>query len=535
MIEDYLSLKRQGIKDNDIKKQLNISDDMLEFFPKFYPEFESQLSQIKKDLILKLLSENKSKSQVIEEAGITQKEYDDLIKYSKFKKNEFGMEYEKIVNERKELLLSYLSANDLSSSCNMANVTVDDFYQWLEDAKIDSEFYIKSNKILMDKYLNERKTGKTKSDACTSIALDESIVDKWLKRKNKLFDEFKDKNLNVIVNLVLQHFKNNKTKKEISESVEVSVNEINRFLLLGERGSKVYSILYDYYSSEVIPKQLSRFMDEIKNKPFNKAIDNVDLTKEELKYYYETNADFHDSYLSFKMGRYIEEILDGRTHEKSLKRSNLSDEEYLQLKEKIDEILLHERMEIVKREILNDSKSDVAAKRAGVTFDDVYDWYYKGKSDEEYREFSEFFYNHYMEPNIIHFNDVVNEGHPVDKILKLFDINFTQKDFEIWQEEGLIKKEDIVFNLDKDDSESDENTSLYDIHKSKLYKTDGRLVKNDAYNSKLYEVINEDADEDDISNREVLTQKNPSKSSSILKKDDEKDIEKLKKEILGKK
>ena len=44
-------------------------------------------------------------------------------------------------------------------------------------------------------------------------------------------------------------------------------------------------------------------------------------------------------------------------------------------------------MEIVKKEILNDSKSDAAAKRAGVTVDDVYDWYYKGKSIDEFKEF----------------------------------------------------------------------------------------------------------------------------------------------------
>ena len=117
-------------------------------------------------------------------------------------------------------------------------------------------------------------------------------------------------------------FKSNKIKKEISQNVEVSVNEINRFLLLGKRGSKIYSELYDYYEKEVIPKHLKRFLVEIKNKPFTKALSNVDLTKDELIHYYQTNDEFHDKYLSFKMERYVEEILDGRTHEKSLKKSN---------------------------------------------------------------------------------------------------------------------------------------------------------------------------------------------------------------------
>lgn len=36
-------------------------------------------------------------------------------------------------------------------------VTVDNFYEWYDESKFDSEFYIKSTKILMDKYLIERK------------------------------------------------------------------------------------------------------------------------------------------------------------------------------------------------------------------------------------------------------------------------------------------------------------------------------------------------------------------------------------------
>ena len=503
---------------------------MLEFFPKFYPEFESEISQIKKDLILKLLNEGKSKSQVIEEAGITRKEYDDLVKYSKFKENEFAEEYEKIVNDRKEQLLIHLTTNDLKNSCLLTKITVDDFYQWLDDAKIDSDFYIKSNKILMDKYLNERKTGKTKSMVCESIALDESIVDKWLKRKNKLFDEFKDKNLKVIVDLVLDGFKSNKTKKEISQNIEVSVNEINRFLLLGERGSKIYSELYDYYSSEVIPKHLQRFLVEIKNKPFTKALSHVDLTKEEFMHYYETNQDFHDKYLSFKMERYVEEILDGRTHEKSLKKSNLSSEEYLQLKQKIDEILLHKRMEIVKKEILNDSKSDVAAKRAGVTVDDVYDWYYKGKSDDEFKEFSEFFYKRYIRPNIMYFNDMITDGKPIDRLLESFDDNFSKRDFEIWQEEGLISKENVVVKID--DDEDEDAMSLFESHE-KIYSKEtskNKFITKEGLTSEFYDSVKDD---DGVNRINVgFQKKNTSKKSTILKKDD---IERLKKEIMGKK
>ncbi|MBR0271184.1 MAG: hypothetical protein IJQ68_04225 [Methanobrevibacter sp.] len=529
LIDDYLSLKRQGIKNSEIKRKLNISDEMLEFFPKFDPDFEEELSQIKKDLILNLLSKNYSKEQVIKEAGITRKEYDDLVKYSKFKKNEFGQEYEKIIKKRKEQLLSYLTNNDLKNSCKLTKITVDDFYRWFDEAKIDSDFYIKSNRILMDKYLSERKTGKTKSEACKAIYMDEAIVDKWLKRKNKLFDKFKDDNVKVIAELILKGFKKGMTKKQISDSVEVSVHEINTFLFLGKRGSKVYCELYQYYEGEVVPEQLSRFMEEIKRKPFNKALDSIDLTKDELNLCYESNADFHDEYMEFKKDKYVEEILSGRGHDTSLKRSNLSDDEYLQLKERIDEILLHERMEIVKREIRNDSKTDVAAKRAGVTFDDVYDWYYKGKSDEKFREFSEFFYSHYMEPNILWVNKLLRKNQSIEKILRIFDINFTEDDLKVWQDDGLITQENIVIDLTDKDNDN-EGMSVLDAHGDKLYanENDDNTLLSDDKNSDLYEAMQKGDDKTDF----FFNMKNPSKTSTILKKDG-KEIEKLKKEMMG--
>ena len=530
LIDEFLFLKRQGIKDKDIIAKLNIFKEMYEFFPKFRENFTSDIEEIKKDLIINALSENKSRNEAIELAGITQKEYDDIIKYSKFKGNEFSEEYERIVNERKESLLINLTDNDLMVSCELTKVNVDDFYKWYDKAKIDDEFYINSTKILMKKFLSERKTGKTKAQACKTIGLKESIVDYWLKRKDKIFDKFQDDNRKVTVDLILKGFKDNKSKKEISRDVEVSIDKINSYLLLGQRGSSLYKELFTYYESEVIPRNLSRFLNEIKNKSYKKALNTVDLTEKELNYFYDKNDEFHEDYLLIKKDKYISEQLDDINHHTSLKRSNLSEEEYLQLKDKIDVIILNEKMEIVKKEILNDKKTDVAAKHAGVTFDDVYDWYYKGKSDEEFNDFSKFFHDHYIEPNVLWVNKLLGQNHSIESILRIFKINFTEKDFEIWQKEGLIDKENVILNLNNDDEDKKDSISILESHGSKLYSNeskDNELVSDDS-NSVLYDKVNKNED-----NKEVFfNMKNPSESATILKKD-KKDIEKLKKEILG--
>ncbi len=499
---------------------------MLEFFPKFRSDFNEEISQIKKNLVLQALSENKSKKEAIEFAGITAKEYDDIIRLFKDRKNEVNDEYERIISDRKEKLLINLTDNDLFMSCKLSNVTVDNFYEWYDESKINSKFYIKSTKILMDKYLIERKTGKTKTEACESIGLKENIVDYWIKRKDKLYDKFQNDNVIVIVYLILEGFKDNKTKSQIAKDIEISVKQINTYLDLGQRESGIYLELFHYYENEVIPRNLSRFLVEIKNKTVKKALELSDLTIKELDKYYMEDKDFHDKYLSYKMDRYIDEILDGRNHETSIKRSNLSEDEYIQLKDEIDEIILIEKMKLVKKEIRNNRTTEVAAKNAKVTFDDIYDWYYKGKSDKEFKDFSEFFYEHYIRPNILYFNKLIHDRNPLDKILEKFDINFTQKDFEIWQKEGLINKENVVINLKDDEDDEETSQSLYKSHK-KLYQNEtneNKLKKGYNLNSELYDSVKNDE------NETFFQKKGTSQNASILKKD-EKDIEKLKKEM----
>ena len=132
-----------------------------------------------------------------------------------------------------------------------------------------------------------------------------------------------------------------------------------------------------------------------------------------------------------------------------------------------------------------------------------------------------------MRPNLLYLNNSINAGNPIDKILKLFDINFTRKDFEVWQKDDLIEKENIIVDLTDDEEEDESSQSLYKSHE-KLYGSElnKNKLKSPHSNSDLYDSVKDDEDE-------ILFKNNAaSKNSTILKKDEE-DIEKLKKEILG--
>lgn len=527
LIEDYIDLKRQGILEKDIKSRLNISTQVYEFFTKFKPDFEKEIAQIKKNLLLDALSDGKTRAEAIEIAGVTPKEYDDLVKYSNFKGDDFSQRYHQEVESRKKSFVGFLKDNDLQTSAELAKITVDDFYKWYDKSDLNSPFYLESTRILMDKFLDERKTGKTKADACDAIGLDVRYVDKWLTRSLEIYREFKDEYVQVTVNLILDGFKHGKSKRDISDYADVSVNTINGYLKLGKRGSQIHKELYDYYEDEVVPKALSRFLVEIQNKSFKKSLEIIELSEDDFSSYYnlgragnENYRQFYEDYFEFKKDTYVSEVIKGKSEVKAFKKANFLREEFDEIKDDLDRTILFMRIDIVKKEILNDSTTEKAARKAGVSVDDIYDWYYLGKSDEEFSEFSEFFFSHYIEPNILHFNRLVNQGKPIDKILKVFDINFTKKDFEIWQKEGLINKEDIVVKLDEDgeDDEDDEN----------------KLIRRDGYNSKLYETINDDDDDDEISSKDIFfPSKRPSKAPGILKKNDV-DVEKLKREILKK-
>ena len=257
---------------------------------------------------------------------------------------------------------------------------------------------------------------------------------------------------------------------------EIKPEVINRYLIMGCKGFEMHRELFEYYESQIIPGMLEKFLKSIKSKPLQKALESAELSEYELNKYYalgyygnESYRWFYESYHDFKVNSYINDVIAGKSEANALKNSNLSESEFEKLKESLDDRILHRRMDIVKREILADSTTDKAAKKAGVSFDDIYDWYYKGKSEEEFSEFSEFFFDHYIEPNVLFINDMIGNGHPIDKILKVFDINLTQRDFDIWQREGLIDNEDILINLDRDKKEDDEDKKEFKLNKRDGY------------------------------------------------------------------
>ena len=480
LIKDYLKLKSEGILEAEIRKTLNVSDEVYDFWCDFDRYFEKNLKQIKLDLIVEGIDRHMTKGEIIEYAGLTAKEYDDIFKVADRKGEDIAQIRKREIESRKRQFVKYLLNFDLKIACSKALFTLDDFYEYYDSADVNSEFYVKSTRILMDKYLTQRRFGRTREEAIEKVGIKEKYLDRWLKRS--VYADFKDEDLRVTVELILKGFKKNKPLIEIAQTAGVTVNAIKSYVKLGGRGSVIYKPLYDYYESEIIPQKLDKFLNGNETKSIKKAMESADLTEDELDKYYELgkNGDerfeeFYKEFYDIKKGTYVYHRNKGKSHNIAMRESRLSDEEYDESKADIEKLIRLLKISIVLETVASDKTSNVAASKAGCTVDEIYEWYFKGRSgDEDYKEFYESFHKAYVRPSAVPLQEKLdNENAKLDNLIKSNKDKFTKKDVDIWLKHGIIHLG--VIHLDEEKDDEDEDDEEEKVKKFNLDKRIGRV------------------------------------------------------------
>ena len=480
LIKDYLKLKSEGILEAEIRKTLNVSDEVYDFWCDFDRYFEKNLKQIKLDLIVEGIDRHMTKGEIIEYAGLTAKEYDDIFKVADRKGEDIAQIRNREIESRKRQFVKYLLNFDLKIACSKALFTLDDFYEYYDSADVNSEFYVKSTRILMDKYLTQRRFGRTRAEAIEKVGIKEKYLDRWLKRS--VYADFKDEDLRVTVDLILRGFKKNKPLSDIAQTAGVTVNAIKSYVKLGGRGSAIYKPLYDYYESEIIPQKLDKFLNGNETKSIKKAMESADLTEDELDKYYELgkNGDerfeeFYKEFYDIKKGTYVYHRNKGKSHNIAMRESRLSDEEYDESKADIEKLIRLLKISIVLETVASDKTSNVAASKAGCTVDEIYEWYFKGRSgDEDYKEFYESFHKAYVRPSAVPLQEKLdNENAKLDNLIKSNKDKFTKKDVDIWLKHGIIHLG--VIHLDEEKDDEDEDDEEEKVKKFNLDKRIGRV------------------------------------------------------------
>lgn len=470
LIAEYLDMKRCGELESDIKKKLNITDEIYEFWLVYDRKFTSKIKEINIELLSDAITSGKTKAEVIEYAGVTQREYEDLIKVADFNDTEFSRLRKRELESRKREFTKYLFNYDLYIACRKAKITLDDFYDYYEEYDIESEFYKKSTRILMDKYLSERKRGKTKKEAIENVKIKPEYYSRWSKRS--AYAEFRDAEMAVVVELILKGLKKNQSLEEISEIADVGVGSIKSYIQLGKRGSSTFRPLSDYYENVIIPEKLSTFLKANDKKPLRKALEATGMKYDEVDRYYQLGQNGDEKYVSFyetffeiKKRNYVYYISKGKSHKIAMRESHLTDDEFSSSQKDLDELLRLLRFKIVIEAISNNKTSNVAASRANCSVDDIYEWYFRGRDgDEDYVDFYEGFHKGYVKPSIVPIQkELDTKNVSIDNLIRSNKQLFTKSDFEIWMEHGLINVGVFQLEDEKQDEKDDDDDNKNDV------------------------------------------------------------------------
>ena len=475
LMKKYLKYRQAGKKKKDILTIMGLDAEILRSWNsdehKIFIQFKNENSKltsnlIKRGLIINALKDDKSKAEAIESAGITPEEFEKIYETSKKENNDFYIRFdEEYIANRKRLFVRNLADNDFFNAIGKSKISQKEFLKWyLKDELILSDFYLKTTELLMDKYIIARHDGLNKPDSSRKVGLTNIIVDRWMKNPEiPLYNDFIKRIESLTFEFMFNGFRNGKSKIEVSRQYDIPQKTIENYINLGKNGFKPYDEIHQIYETVVIPNQLSIFLRDIESKSFKKALNNSKLSEDEFNHYYNLGKSgndkfkaFHDNYLRIKIEIYVDKILSRKSPKIALKHSNLTSEEFETNKEKIDEMIVDGRLEILCNELDNHTSTTRLANVSGLTVDEVYSWFFKGKNGEsKFEEFALLFDLCLIVPRKLAINAALAVGIPKSVLMNKLKKDIGIKDYKIWQKNGLIDSDEIrcvnIDNMDVDE------------------------------------------------------------------------------------
>lgn len=471
LIDKYLSYRVRGWSKNEILRYINVPKEMfkswsnhrdLDLIMRFEDENAKITSNlVKRGKIINALKEGKSKQEAISSAELTPREFLEIYNRSRLEKSDFHIRFdEEYRKNRKKLFCKLLKDNDFYNAIRKCEITQKEFNTWYmkdQDRFLSTgnptDFYLHTTRQLMDKYIMARMAGKNKPDSAKSVGLSNITVGKWL--RNLEFDLYWDfkKRIDVMeLNFICSAFHDGKSKGEASHEFDVPIKTIDEMLNLADGGFVRFKKVRDLYEHNVVPKALNRFLNDFKNKTFQKSLKNSKLTAEELEYYYRlgrVNGDkfrwFYESFLELKINRYVSSILAKKSSKIALKNSNLTESEFKENEDEINSMILHARFDIMADEIeRHRSTGSKLAKTVGIDVEEVYDWYFKGKDgDDVFKDFSILLKLGVIVPRVIAFNHAKAIGFPKNWLYKKLKKELGAKEFAIWDKHDFVNQSEL--------------------------------------------------------------------------------------------
>jgi len=552
LIDSYTALRRQSKSSDEIIEELSITQDMVDFWHsttiKELDYFKGEMEDIKMDLILRAISENKTKDEICLIADISQNELNDMLELGREGNENYTAFYEIFDREynhkRKNDFLYYLNENSLEKSIQKAFLSKKDIDEWYSRGEKEfalghfgkyTDFYLEVTEKLMKHYIRYRKDALSKNEAASKIGKSVKTVDKWMRANDhEIFTAFQESLEGISVSILISALRKSMTVKQAANLVDMSKSQVMKLIKLGENGDERYIELCRTYRTYYIPKQLEVFVTTIREKNKKRALKASHLSEDEINMYYgmglegdELYEEFADRYFQYKLNSYVKEIMKGKTPKNAFRNSGMIEPDRLYHSKDLENAVIERQLEKV-MPLVEDNTTKMISNETNVDVDTLFDWYIMGwEGDERFKEYSELFYNSqlkYASKNAQRFFDkgmserfflknvLKRRAHPDYHFAKKLgmvkvntDSNFlTDKDqYSIYREcmESEIELSDIIDLLDDDEELPESMADIADDEKSDDIRMpvgeddddDSTDIKN-----KISEILGLDGDDEEV-------------------------------------
>ena len=558
LMNKWLEYRENNVKKEEIKEKLKLNDTVLDFWldesligNSKYPyitEFIYKNRAIEMKLFVEGLNLGLNKQEAIEFAD-TSLEFVNkffnlnnaktLIKRWRIGKqinNEESLKTYKNVyfhNKTKEFL-DYLKGDEINSALINADLDEEDFNNWYSWGKREFfkyncdlendlfKFYIRTNKVLMENWLSQRRRGHKKLESCKNIGLYSDTLDEWFEFENedfkdfeinpkyKIFRDFYKDNHKLEMDLVIESIENGDTRARAAKNADISLEVIEEYYELGRENNEEYRNFYEKYEEIYLPKRRDEFIKLFVSKEdYKKALNASELSEEEIEYAYEHGKmgeeefkDFYEDLLDAKLTLYASKLSRNEKEKRALEKSNLTAEEIEEYDYRIEILTLIENMDRITAQNIKNRKLEKILSKCSFDMKDVFEWYEKGKKqyeddetleylffreivespeptfgdyilkDKDYKENTEEdfdsyyrnFYNVFYELNIRVTCNIItrllHEGENLKLVLKSTKIS--KKEFNFWDEMGLIKRGDEAAEMIEERKNALKANKLFD-------------------------------------------------------------------------
>ena len=305
LIKDFFKLKRRGYTDSRIFNELELSQDIYDFWQKEFmgKDFLKKTNEIKKEIIISKVRNNKSLNEALRSAGVSEEDFEKLYLISKNLNDNFYKTFNReYTQKRQKLFVKHLRNSNLASAIRLTKITKSIFLRWYRESEFEySDFYLRTTKILMNRYLMFRKNGWDKTKILKHLGIPIQVFQSWSNHDDlELFSDFQNKNNELTENLikrgkVINALKEGKSKDEAILDAGLTPKEFLEIYNTSKIEKTDFHIRFD---EEYIENRKREFVRLIKTNDFYNAIEKCEISQTDFNKWYLIDQDNYISNLN---------------------------------------------------------------------------------------------------------------------------------------------------------------------------------------------------------------------------------------------